>query len=578
MPNHIAKTLILGRIPKGADPKTTLAAGPWCFSGREAEYPNFAQTFTMAKEPLAADEMLAKSVLLAKTLTASLIPKMAKKLAPTSHLPESYWEVLLIPWLGLISEQIIERWLRILALKDSLGSEYLRIPIVDVKKSHFSFASEADLTLNGALGLNFNHWLFSYLLINTTLPSNWVLEEGQAIIQKFPSNDKEAGPKSSDLKKYLKQLVKKFLRKLPVPHLKGLTLGQSLLFSLALAHKSYEIDQSKLLQNLSQNTEELIALKLPDIWPILEMSLPTSIKNLSHPKKLAQTKAPRLRVASVEAYEDAIYRQDLAIFRGQGHRLIFIQHGGNYGQIRYACLTEMFEYTQQAFITWGWSEQAGINGHFIPLPYPQLAKIRHGWKGEKSQTILFVGTEMPLFGYRLDSHPTPLQVVSYREAKVRFLATLPDDLRNCLLYRPYFDVPGCLEDYSFIKQHFPQIKRCVGDLKEHFLNTHLLILDHHGTTLLEAMAANVPVICYWNRDHWPLNSATQDLFDKFKNLGIYHETAEDAARFVSHIWPNLVSFWQSQEVQEARSAFCQKFARIQENNENPLWVATLKKL
>ena len=568
------QTLILGRMPKGADPKSTLASGPWCFSGLEADYPNFSNEFRFAPEPLTCAKELACANQAAKTLTANLIPILAAKLAPNSKLPPSYWEVLLIPWLGLISQQIIERWLRILLWQEKLGEQHLRIPIVDVANSNFTFRDEPALTLYGALGLDFNHWLFSYLLTQSKLPKTWELIVGQAINQDYSGQ----APKPLTFKSCCKIFVKNLLRQLPVPHLKGLTLTQSLLFSLALMHKSKCQDYSRLLQNQGQNRQELIALNLPDILPIVLMTLPRALKELKHPNTLVQSKHPKLRIASVEAYEDVNYRQDLAIFRGQGNRLVFIQHGGNYGQISYACLTEMFEYQNQAFITWGWSKQEGCLGNFIPLPYPQLAKIKNAWHGQESSTILFIGTEMPLFGYRLDSHPTPLQMVSYRQAKLRFLEALPPNIQEHLIYRPYFDLPGTLEDYSFIKDHFPKIKRCQGPLLPHVLNARLLILDHHGTSLLEAMAANIPVIFYWQPEHWPLNQETLDLLARFKDLSIYHETPESAALAVKDLWPNLVSFWQSSQVQEVRQAFCQKFARIISTNENPLWVATLRKL
>ena len=580
MPNNLARTLILGTMPKGADPKTYIAAGPWCFSGLEDIYPDFATTFTMAKEPLADEKVLAKAVLAAKGLTAKLIPKMAKFLCPLSEdLPESYWHVLLIPWLGLISQQIIERWLRILALKESFAHTPLEIAIVDVENSTFAFANEEDLTLNGVLNVDFNHWIFSYLLSKTTLPNCWKLTTGACLnLGQKNLEPLKSKPQSLNCRQAILSLVKNLLRKLPVPHLKGLTLSQSLLFSLALNHESHQSDSSRLLQNQGQGAQELFALGLPDILPIVKSSLPSSIKNLKHPTHLTPNKKPQLRIANVEAYEDALYRQDLAIFRAKDNRLIFIQHGGNYGQIRYSCLTEMFEYTQQAFITWGWSKQENALGHFIPLPYPQLAKIRNRWDQQKASGLLFVGTEMPLFGYRLDSHPTPLQMVEYRQAKLKFLQNLDPKLQNQLLYRPYFDLPGCLTDYNFIHHHLPNIKRCVGDLKPYFLKTKLLIVDHHGTTLLEAMAANIPVIFYFNPKHWPLNQATQDFLDRFKALNIYHETAESAAYAINDLWPNLVSFWQSAKVQEVRQAFCQNFAQIIPNNENHIWVATLKKL
>lgn len=85
---------------------------------------------------------------------------------------------------------------------------------------------------------------------------------------------------------------------------------------------------------------------------------------------------PRLRVANVLAYEDAAYRQTLALWRGRGHRLMYVQHGSDYGQVR--CLTEveMVEYAQHAFATWVGAATRAAGATFCPCPTPSWP----GWR------------------------------------------------------------------------------------------------------------------------------------------------------------------------------------------------------
>ena len=117
-------------------------------------------------------------------------------------------------------------------------------------------------------------------------------------------------------------------------------------------------------------------------------ALPESLRRLEHPPTIFPPLGKRhLRVASVAAYEDAEYRRFLAVWRAQGHRLAYVQHGGNYGQIATACATAVVEFSQHAFFTWGWDSYTarglgkGDGPRWLPLPYPQLAAMKDAWRG-----------------------------------------------------------------------------------------------------------------------------------------------------------------------------------------------------
>ncbi|MBQ7617480.1 MAG: hypothetical protein IJS50_01265 [Desulfovibrio sp.] len=324
------------------------------------------------------------------------------------------------------------------------------------------------------------------------------------------------------------------------------------------------------------NPTVLKELNLPcDPLPIFLAFLPLSIKNLVHPKSIPQKKRHKLRLANIVAYEDANYRQRLAFARACGERLFFLQHGGNYGQIRYACLTAMVEYAQHCFGTWGWSKQGQEQGNFVVIPSPRLAKLHN--TARPKDHLLFVGTEMPLYGYRLDSHPTPLQIVAYRQAKVNFLEHLGQALRAETYYRPYFPLPGSLEDACYLQKLWPKLKLCEGPLLPKLLSCRLLVLDHHGTTLLEAMAANVPLVLFFELKAWPVDADFAEFLKKMQSLGIFHDTPESCARYCQEIYPETLAWWSSQEVQELRQAFCQRYAQICPNPTKQL-SSILKKL
>lgn len=102
----------------------------------------------------------------------------------------------------------------------------------------FSFLSEHDFTLHGALGHTFNHWLFSRLL-EARWPAAWRKEI-------LPPVQRAYGQKpSAELKHVLRRWARRQVLRLPFPRLKGMSLWQSLRFSVSLLHMSYGEDRSQ---------------------------------------------------------------------------------------------------------------------------------------------------------------------------------------------------------------------------------------------------------------------------------------------------------------------------------------------
>lgn len=562
------KTLVLGKMPEQAKPDTHLAAGPWCFAGSERLFPNWETSFTFAPEPLVDRALHAAAIEAAEYLCVKTIPAISRCLAEDSDkIPLIYWQTLLCPWAIDVAKQIVERAFRCALMIKMWGHINFIVPIV-ADTPAFDFVDEHDFTLRGALGVEFNHWLFSVLL-SQQWPQAW---QKETVTINPPMPEK----KDDNYQSRIKGLARKTHLLLPFPRLKGMRLAQAARFSMAVNHSCRQEDHSTSMERFARNWPDS-APSLKDCLDIFKTCLPESLKKLRH-EEVMSTRKPKIRVASVIAYEDASYRQKLAAWRAAGNRLAYVQHGGNYGQVREACDTVMVEYSQDAFFTWGWEKHGRNPGNFIPLPYPQLAAIYDRWQLEPNAPLLFVGTEMAAFPYRLDSRPTPMQFLAYRDAKAKFFGNLDTELLENSFYRPYFDLPGMLEDAAWLLPRFPRLRLCKGPLQPCMLGCRLLILDHHGTTMLEAFAANTPMLLYWNRSHWPLTEECEKLLDILENAGIWFDEPEKAARKAREIWPDTAQWWNGGEIQDARRAWIENQALCDPVNLDQLWVKTLKKL
>ncbi|MDR2820177.1 MAG: LIC12162 family protein [Desulfovibrio sp.] len=565
-------TLILGRMPEDADPQHCVAAGLWCFAGQEEAFAGWESRFTFAPEPLRDPDALELAAGQAKALYADNLQAIAARLCPHSaDLPAAYWETLLTAWGIDVARQIIERWSRVKAMTEEWGKTPLHVPLLPENCS-FSFQVEHDVTLYGALGIPFNHWLFSRLL-EACRPEAWTREWLPPVSETYG----QQAP--ARLKDRLRSAANNLLLSLPCPRLKGMSLCQSLLFSLALLHPGRGEDKSLPITATFGSSATGVDARLPlDPLPLFLAALPESLKKLQHPRALHQGRSAFARVASIQSYENTAYRQKLAIWRGRGNRLIYVQHGCGYGQTRTSCVAELVEYSQHAFITWGWSVHAGRLGNFIPLPYPQLARLAERRKISGERRLLFVGTEIPAFGYRLDSYPTPLQLVRYRADKERFFKTLGREIQSRALYRPYFPVPGTLRDAEWLLPRFPDVRLCAGPLLPQMLGCSLLVLDHPGTTLHEALAANIPTILYWTPEHWILTPEGQAMLDVLEKAGIWYCAPEKAAIKVQEVWEDPAAWWRGGTVQTGRKTWCAKYAMTVKGSENLRWLQTLTEL
>ena len=561
--------IVLGNMPSNASPKTHIASGPWCFYNQEQKFKDWENTFTFAPEPLTNIDLLEKAAKQAQTLCIAIIPKLKEFLSQSSSLPDSYWYTLLTPWAINMAKLIVERTYRVEAMISQWKDHSLTIQLLP-KTCKFYFEDEASFVLHGSLGVTFNHWLFSRLLENIC-PTTWNKQYLPSVEEIFKNH------KNTNLISNVKSKLKSVHLKLLFPKLKGISIWQAIFFSLALLNNNSKQDNSIDLTSYIKDSENTSLKLLCNPFDLFKSVIPNSILNLSHPTKIDKCSKSHLRVASVVSYEDANYRQKLAIWKAQGNRLAYIQHGGNYGQVRFGCDIPIVEYNQHAFFTWGWDNHGKEKGNFIPMPYPQLSKIADLYT-QKTNDLLFIGTEMSIYPYRLDSHPSPLQTLDYRHKKQIFLENLSDRiLQNCL-YRPYFNIPGTFTEAPWIKDKFPNLKISKGNLLPQMLGCRLLVIDHHGTTMLEAMAANIPMILFWNEKAWPLTDKCNEYLKLLKGANIWFSNPIDAAKHINYIWDNPISWWNSQNIQNIRQQFCKNYAFTINNNENFLWYKILRKI
>jgi hypothetical protein len=565
------RELVLGFMPEPARPDSHLPAGPWCFSGREEAFPGWDDPrtgFTLPPDPFAGAEEMQAYARRANAEVLRLTRVLAADLNQRRRVgyPETFWETALAPWLILCVHMLAERQKRVLDLVRLYGEIPLRVSLLP-RDCPFSFQTSLDFMLGGVQDVAFNHYVLSRL-VEAAAPGAWDLR----FLPERPLHRARGGKGTGGLAASLAAILRRRLRALPFPRQKGFSLGQSLYLSLAVLRKRSSRDRTIDLAAYA-------ATSLDWIFPVenfLAACLPRDLLELPLPSIPAVR--GRLRGMTAAVSQDDGYRLSLAAWRAGGGRLFSVQHGANYGNLR-SMGGSFFEYRQHGFLTWGWKQHQEYPCNAVPLPHPLTAELcdRHA---ERTPELILTGTEMSPFLYRLKSRPQAGQLLHYRRDKVRFFHSLPEAILARSRYRPYFATASGLADESYVLRAVPGLVLCRGDLIRRMLDCRLLVLDHYGTTLHLALAANVPTLCFWNREEWGMETGTERVLDALALAGILQPGPEDAAAKAASVWPEVSVWWGSPAVQAARMLWLENYVWRAPGGTSliRLWSAALREL
>ena len=289
-------------------------------------------------------------------------------------------------------------------------------------------------------------------------------------------------------------------------------------------------------------------------------------------EKASQMKSliPRIIVSDEGWYFDELFKVWAAEKSEAGTRLVAVQHGGAYGSA-YFSSSEMHEKKiSDYYFSWGWSDSTKI----IPMPSQRMSGMPRVRKRSK-KLILFAGTSFPRF-----TLPAAMTMSEYLDYQVRFVRSLDKALLSCLVMRVYYSDYGWGTE-SFLRRKIPELKieragsspplpRRLGECK-------IFVTDNNGTSLLQALALNVPTILFWDPNLEILRESSLPPYDALREVGILHETPESAASMLRRVYDSPEDWWNSVDVQNARDGFCNVFART-DAKWLSRWADTLKAL
>lgn len=570
------KTLILGSIPDDFDETQHLTLVAESFLGKEDVYPDWDK-LDFVPDPFADPEAFKEADRLTSAYTRQLIATWVDELNRENDVAYSYafWRVLLFAWLNCIVQGIWERQKRVENFISLHGDREITVQLLR-DNIRWDIPNYMDIHCHNNLALLMSEWMYSRLL-EKMLPEKWQVDYVDK--SHIPLLD-PPGPKLSAIRK----LKRKLYDPIFVPnlgryyHIYGINPLEASIFNSILHIKRPKTDQTKCVDCGMTYEQVSLPFKL-DVMQAAKKMMPLSLKNAV---KNAGKYQRRYVKGKLNLGSQLLYGNDAEVLKAalkveHGELIIGVQHGGHgYGSGKVVEHNHGTEYHHRYFLTWGWKELEDVRENFVPLPSPLLSKYKNKHVFGNDEALM-VGFPCRAVRFHYNSVPHTNQYAAFRKGKFQFIEALDVGVRAKLKYRPMPSETHCFKDADHFTKRCPDIPLFTGPLRKRVLGCKLLIMDNPSTTFNFAMAANIPVMCFFKREWFPMCRQVQPLYEQLVEAGVIHYDPVSAAERVNAVWDDVQGWWSNPDVQSARSAWMHKMARA-EKGWRGAWIRTLVKL
>ncbi len=264
-----------------------------------------------------------------------------------------------------------------------------------------------------------------------------------------------------------------------------------------------------------------------------------------------------------------------SIYIAEKHKILNIyslQHGGGYG-VDKVNPSEIYERgVSDFFFTSGWIDDEKTK----PLSNPIFKNNYYNYK--KRKDILFCINDLPRYVYRLHYIPMGSTYINkYLKDSLEFLSCLK--IKNNIIIRIYPDE----NNYgNYTKERVDRIFSGLkyDTAKRPFLNalkySRLFVSNYFNTTFLEALSNNIPTVVFLNNEIFSFSDHAMPFIIELYSVGILHQTPKSAAAFIDTIYNDIMSWWDSLPVQQARMSFVKKYASCNDDWKSE-WCELIRK-
>jgi len=312
--------------------------------------------------------------------------------------------------------------------------------------------------------------------------------------------------------------------------------------------QSFGVDAEK-----HQGFERFVRIMLAEVIPTCYLEGYNQL--IEQVESLPWPVSPRFILTSNNFDTDEIFKAWTSSKVDMGVPYYVGQHGGSYGT--YLGCPDMPELlTCDRFLTWGWSEYLNT----VPAFNFKISSLKPaGYDADGGLLLIELHEPDPVLVWDVY-----YEFGVYQQEQFRFVEALPESIQQQLKIRLH---PACSKfrwsDEQRWKEHSPHVRIESGaaTIRALTAQSRLVVHSYDSTGILETLALNIPTICFWHGGLGHLLPTAKPYYESLRSAGIIADTAEQAAEMVGLHWDDISGWWNSQPVQDARKAFCDKYSR-----------------
>ena len=275
-------------------------------------------------------------------------------------------------------------------------------------------------------------------------------------------------------------------------------------------------------------------------------------------KRLPWPKNPKFIFTSNSFDTDEVFKTWTGWQVSRGTPYFIGEHGITYGAHKYNYSEKECVEISDKFITWGWTDGK----------YKHVPAFIFNCAGQKKEApknvggLLLVQVHGPLRLEIWDEYP---EFQIYQEEQFRFVEHLPALIHQKLivrLYSGYKKLSWCEEQRWRDRSPFTELDDATLNIRKLMSNSLLVVHTYNSTSILEALSQNIPSLIFWRGGLTYLRESAKPYYEKLQQAGILMDSAESAAKKVAEVWDDVPGWWNSEEVQNTRRIFCDRYARV----------------
>ena len=510
----------------------------------------------MADISIQADQ-LAEYFALSQSLHGVLNNRLANALNDLHSVQETerYWSITTGIWLRLFTELIVSRFVTLLQI--SQRHQELNLVSFDTKltpRAPMNFRQHHEFLKSPT----WNSVVYADLWdsVQSIQPIVGRHEHHESILEtkQASSRNRHAVISASYLPKYKEALLQlsfgAFPKRLKVVQAPAIPVNREIRSKFPLTDETLNP-----FENLALS---LVYSYLPTTWVEGFKELTNLCNVMEHPI------APKVIFTSNRHLYDDVFNSWAAHATKRGSKLVIGQHGGFFGISKFPSYAERHELSvADKYLTWGWrSSQVTVPAFVLTTAGKRVRRHSEG-----SQLLVITDH---LWSQPRSSFIDLNETSGYLEHIKDTVSLLPEAIQKETLIRIHHahNETGKSQSMWWTK-NLPSIK--LDDWAKDFESvtnmSRLILTAHNGTTFLETISKGIPTLITWTPEWVEIRDEAKSVFSQLSEVGIFHQNPQSLARHISNIWSDVDGWWQSDAVVNARSIFCDEYAK---SNPKPL--------